>query len=168
MSYLLEQATTWLKKHEWNYHLAAHDNGERFIAVVYEGENTTVNTRIDHGGDQVLFLFSYLPFHCSEEKRGVVAELIARINQTIIFGHFDLDFSDGEVRYRNVIFVENDELTDTTMEGMFYAALDAADTYFPLFMTLLYGNKSPAEIVNAWENEQPDASDDDMPSHLLN
>jgi len=44
-------------------------------------------------------------------KRGAVAEFINRANYGIIIGNFEMDFADGEIRYKTSIDVQGDKLT---------------------------------------------------------
>jgi len=50
------------------------------------------------------FVFvSLLPFNALQARRGACSELFARINAKIGIGHFDIDFSDGELVYRTAV-----------------------------------------------------------------
>ena len=40
------------------------------------------------------------PLRIPLDQRARVAEFIVRVNYAIVRGHFDLDFSDGELRFR--------------------------------------------------------------------
>lgn len=49
--------------------------------------------------DDAIISIAVVPLKASEKKRAKVAELICRTNYSMKFGHFDLDFSDGEIRF---------------------------------------------------------------------
>ena len=52
-----------------------------------------------------------MPIRVAEEQRQIVAELLARINYGLNIGNFELDMTDGEIRYKTSIDVEGGELT---------------------------------------------------------
>lgn len=47
--------------------------------------------------------FSVLPMRAPEERRIAVAELLCRINNRIVYGSFDQDFNDGEIKFSYVM-----------------------------------------------------------------
>lgn len=60
--------------------------------------------------EQKQFVFySLCPVEAAEHQRLAIAELITRINYGIVSGNFEMDFNDGEIRYKTNIDV-GDEL----------------------------------------------------------
>ena len=59
--------------------------------------------------DQFVF-YSILPINVPDNHIGAVAEFITRVNYGMIIGNFELDYNDGEVRYKTSIDVEGDAL----------------------------------------------------------
>ena len=67
-------------------------------------------------------------------------------------GNFELDFDDGEIRYKTSIDVEGGELIDKMIDNLLRANLTTTDRYFGGLMELIYGDR-PA--VNHTENRDP-------------
>ncbi len=96
--------------------------------------------------------YSILPPHAAEEKKPAVAEFITRANYGLIIGNFEMDFRDGQVRYKTSIDIEGGELTSKLIENVIYANLTTMDDYFPGLMSVMYGDKDPAEAIEEIES----------------
>jgi hypothetical protein len=89
---------------------------------------------------------SYVP----EARRTAVAEAIARINFNIAIGCFDLDFTDGELRFRSAIDVEQGTLSTTMVDNMIGYALHSLDRYHDALMRVAFAGEDPeAALVQA-------------------
>src|SRR3972149_5772185 len=61
--------------------------------------------------EQEQFVFySVCPINVPKERQPAVAEFLTRANYGMIIGNFEMDYSDGEVRYKTSIDVEGVEL----------------------------------------------------------
>lgn len=89
------------------------------------------------------------PVKVDEKYRRSVAEYIARVNFGVLIGHFDLDFRDGEVRYKATTDVHGSFLSKEMVQQMMGASLCTVDSYFPGIMEVCFGGKTPEE---AYEN----------------
>ena len=77
-----------------------------------------------------------------------MAEFIARANYGIVLGNFEIDFSDGEVRFKTSIDVEGSELTPALIEPVMYANVLTMDEYLPGLLAVSQGTATPEEAVN--------------------
>ena len=69
------------------------------------------------------------------------------------FGNFELDLTDGEVRYKSSLDFEGQPLTSRLVHNAIYPAVTTMDRYFPSLMKVAYGGATAAEAVR--EIEQP-------------
>jgi len=92
------------------------------------------------------------PVKAPEEKRLAVAEFIARANYGLRIGNFELDFSDGEVRYKSSLDFEGVALGPELIHNAIYPAVQTMDRYLPGLMGVIYANKTPEEAVAEIEN----------------
>ena len=76
-------------------------------------------------------------------RRSDVAEAIARINYELYHGGFDLDFADGELRYRQTIDVEDGLLSTTMVDNIIGYALHATEKYHVPLMQVAFGDVDP-------------------------
>ncbi|MEO8564224.1 MAG: YbjN domain-containing protein [bacterium] len=79
-----------------------------------------------------------------EERRLAIAEAIARINLRLVIGNFDLDFADGEVRFRTSMDVEDGVLSTTMVDNMIAFSLFTLDQYHHALMRIALTDVDPA------------------------
>ena len=77
-----------------------------------------------------LIFYSYLPVNAPPEKLTQVAEFVARANRGMRIGNFELDYDDGEIRYKTSIDVEGGDLSDKMIDNLLRANLTTTDRYF--------------------------------------
>ena len=100
------------------------------------------------------FLFYVIaPIKAPEEQRQAVAEFITRANYGLRIGNFELDFSDGEVRYKSSIDFEGETLTPGLIKMAIYPAVQTMDRYLPGLMSVIYSNQAPAEAIAEIEGD---------------
>lgn len=102
--------------------------------------------------EQEQFLFySRFPVNAPEDKRALVSEFITRANYAMINGNFEMDWSDGEVRYKTMIDAEGIELVKRLVKNVVYANVLTVDRYYAGLMAVIYGDKSPIEAIESIE-----------------
>ena len=106
--------------------------GETSLRLGFQGENGRWNcyAMVREDKQQMVF-YSIYPGNISREKRITISEFIARANYGMIIGNFELDFSDGEIRYKTSIDIEGDKLTSTIIKNLVYANVMTMDRYLP-------------------------------------
>ncbi|MBC7261328.1 MAG: YbjN domain-containing protein [Chloroflexi bacterium] len=122
--------------------------GKPIIRMLFSGENGTwmcyAQAREEH---QRFLFYSVMESKVPLEKRLAVAEYLTRANYGLILGNFELDLSDGEVRYKTSIDVEGGQLTSQMIRNMVYANLMMMDKYLPGIMKVVYGDIAPADAI---------------------
>ncbi len=76
-----------------------------------------------------------------------MAEFLTRANYGLVIGNFEMDFGDGEVRYKTSIDVEGDRLTSALIKQMVYINVLMMDRYLPGIMKVAFGNADPARAI---------------------
>lgn len=97
--------------------------------------------------------YSVAPVIVPGDKRLAVAEYISRANYGLIIGNFEMDFEDGELRYKTSIDLEGLEPTPALFAPLVYANVATMDRYLPGVMSILYGSASPAEAIDRVESQ---------------
>lgn len=100
--------------------------------------------------EQYLF-YAVAPFRVPEEFRPAVAEFITRANYGMRVGNFELDYSDGEVRYKSSLDFEGQPLTANLIKRATYPATQMLDRYMPGLMGVVYGGKEVAQAIKEIE-----------------
>lgn len=120
----------------------------------FSGNNgqTTCFAQIQIDLEQFLF-YVIAPVKAPEEKRLPVAEFITRANFGLRIGNFELDFNDGEIRYKSSLDFEGSELTPTWIQHAVYPAVKTMDRYFPGILKVIYSPEAPLQIIEEIETE---------------
>lgn len=122
--------------------------GRTIYRTGFSGQNTQLACYAQVVVEHELFLFyAIAPFKVPEHARLAAAEFITRANYGMRIGNFELDFSDGEVRYKSSLDFEGTTLTPTLIKHLIYPAVLTIDRYMPGLMGVIHGGKSPAQAV---------------------
>jgi hypothetical protein len=98
--------------------------------------------------EQAQFVFySVYPVLVPAARRAAMAELLTRANYGLVLGNFELDYNDGEVRFKTSLDVEDAELNPALIKACVYANVIMMDQYMPAIVALLAENLPPAEAL---------------------
>jgi hypothetical protein len=134
-------------RNDWSFERNVED--EIAIAVAEQCANYQVSfTWID--------ALKVLHFACSfetkipEPRKPEIRRLIARINEQLWMGHFDLWGLDGTVMFRHSLLLDGGISTsDRQCEAVLGRALDACEQYYPAFQFVIWAGKSAREAMDA-------------------
>ena len=136
----------YLDAQEWSYRLR---EDKPALETGVSGETCVFSICITVVGDPAnLGVLIYLPMIVPEARRLEMAEAITRANYDLLNGCFELDFSDGELRYRASMPLADGTVTEEQFRELLFYAIAMADQYARAFNRLLYGDDlSPAEVI---------------------
>ena len=113
-------------------------NGKRFNFAVWLVVDEEARTFVCYG---------ILPINVEPARRVAVAETMTRINFRLRLGTFDLDFDDGEMRYRTGCDVEGGELTQHMVLTIVGNVCGSIDRYGPALMRVMFGDATPEDAA---------------------
>lgn len=131
-----------------NFTYTPHPEEQR-LTLTLSGKNANLyfTARISHE-DAYLQVTAAYPFKVRDEKlRPSTAELITRANYCMPLGKFEMDMSDGEVRFHISHVIGELGLTTEMIEKQFMTAYFTADRYFPAFMQHIHAGYTPEDAV---------------------
>ncbi len=96
--------------------------------------------------EQFLF-YVVMPVRVPEEMRAAIAEFITRANYGLRIGNFEMDYEDGEVRYKSSVDFEGTELSTDLIRNLVYPAVQTMDRYMPGLLAVVYGGREPAAAI---------------------
>jgi hypothetical protein len=139
---------------EDGWHPQQLEGQEYMYRVGFSGQNGQTNcyAQIRPNLDQFLF-YVMAPTRAPEETRHAVAEYITRANYGLRIGNFEMDFSDGEVRYKSSLDFEAATLTPELIKNTIYPAVQTMDRYLPGLMAVVYGGKPAADAIEEVESD---------------
>jgi hypothetical protein len=162
MGQLFETVLEYLTEDEWNFHVIKEDTA---LTLSFRGDTGVWQCFGTADEEKQWFTFySILPSNVPDDKRVEVAEFITRANYGLVIGNFEMDYADGEVRYKTSVDVEGGELTSKMVENVIRANVMTMDRYFAGLMGVLYGDRDPAEAIAEMEEGDLPTEDelDDM------
>jgi len=129
-------------------------DGKPIFRIGFSGKNSSYRgiVRVNEELFQVTIYF-LLESNVPEEKRHIAAEYLTRANYGLIIGNFEMDFSDGEVRYKTSIDVEGGQFTVPMVKTLFAANLLTLDRYYPGLMKVLWSDMDPEAAITEIEAE---------------
>lgn len=92
-------------------------------------------------------VYSQAPWPTPEPRRLEMAELLTRINFGLPVGNFEMDFADGEVRFKTSIDVSGHRLAPDLFENLLDANLATMDAYLPALEAVRDGRMTPEAAV---------------------
>jgi len=98
-----------------------------------------------------LLVYSILSENVPLERRPRLAELFARINYGLVLGNFEMDWADGEVRYKTSIDLESITPTATVVRNLIFSNFFSTDRYFEVIEDAIHTEASLIDLLTAAE-----------------
>lgn len=140
----------YLNTKDWSWSENKSDNADKSIFwVKFKGENISFKSYFVTDEKLKFFrILSFADFKVPENKRSEAAEYLMRVNCVRSIGSFDIDFNDGEVKYKIGVDVEGGELVHKMIQNMTVDCHAAMDKYIPGLLKVIYGDVSPEKILD--------------------
>lgn len=131
----------------------------------YDSEKSIINTGINMGnalGNIDIYIklrkSSYSVLVClnnNVEKKYIqqVSEYLHRVNFGLNNGNFELDFEDGEIRYKTFVSFENIELSEDIIEDSILVPIAMFEKYGINLLRLMLQEADPKELADSAENQ---------------
>lgn len=169
---LLSEVIGFFEADNWTFEVA---DDIPLISLVFFGQNAAIQCFAQVRELQQQFVFySICGIFAPEPRRKAVAEFITRVNYSMVAGNFEMDFSDGEVRYKTYIDVEGTTLTHTMARNVVYPNIAMMDRYIPALVRVMYSEVAPDVAYSEGaiskekgnNNGSNDVKDDDLDNSL--
>lgn len=148
-SYLLDAAISFFSDQEWEY---SQKEKDLLTLQVLTENNGPLNCifRVSETLKQAYF-YSYIFPSVPEGKRATLAEYLTRANYNLKVGNFEMDFADGEIRYKTSIDVNGGILTTTMVKHLVLINISTAERYIPGIMKAIYSDSDPETLITEIE-----------------
>ncbi len=152
MAEILDVALEFFESDGWPF---TRLEGQPTLSMGFRGERGqwTCYAEVREEYQQFVF-YSVCPVNAPEEKRPAAAEFLTRANYGLIVGNFEMDWDDGEIRYKTSIDVAGDHLSPALVRQLVYANVLMMDVYLPGIMLVLFGDIPPADVIEQVESSQ--------------
>lgn len=145
MGRILDAVAQFLESESWPYSILTQQTA---LKIGFQGKNAEFQCYLQERPDmEQLVVYSIVPVRAKEDVLQQAVEFITRANFGMIIGNFEIDYSDGEIRYKTSIDVEDVEITGPLLSHLIYANILTTDRYIPgLFRVLFAGISAEAAI----------------------
>jgi len=125
------------------------DEEEQKVSLDYTGENGEWKIKVVvFEEDEEIMAVSIMPELVPYDRRRVVSEFIGRMNFRYATGGFDIDYDDGEVRYKAGLRIPSTGLTAEMVQPLIMSGIVNADEhFFSSFKEVMSGEKTPAQAA---------------------
>jgi hypothetical protein len=146
---ILQEMLNFFTEDDWNF---TKLQGESVLQLPFQGTNGKWNCYAKAREENKQFVFySLCPIAAPKNKRQAVAEFLTRANYGLMIGNFELDFNDGEIRYKTSIDIVGDNLSFALIKNLVYTNVTMMDEYLPGILFVIDGNASPKEAITKIE-----------------
>jgi hypothetical protein len=157
-----EIVTDYLNSIEWKYSLDKRDTIRFGVSL----DNMKVDCILDiREQSDILLFYTVLPVMVAEELRIKVSEFIARANYGLRIGNLEMDFKDGEVRYKTYANTNQSCINTDIVRHLIHANIQTFEKYAEGILKVVYSDLSPEDAIEMVESDN-NADDQDI-SELL-
>jgi len=140
---LIEQVAS---VNDWQFE-RTNDEISMNIAGVWSDYDVSLSWMEDF---EALHLACAFDLKITENRMLESMQLIGRINEQLLIGHFDLWQSDGSVMFRHSLLLNGGaEPTAEQLECLLTSALEACERYYQAFQFVVWAGKSSKEALEA-------------------
>lgn len=90
---------------------------------------------------------SICPLAAAADKRPALAEFLTRANFGLVIGNFELDFDDGEVRFKTSVDLDGLDPSPPLVRSLVVANVAAMDRYLPGIVAVIGTDIAPAAAI---------------------
>ena len=152
---LFDRVAGYLDANDWHY---SADQEKGYLTMGCRIKEATVRVFMDvyesDGWNRVMTFCTY-PVFVPENRRGAVIDALNRINHRLIYGSFEMDPDDGEIRVRTTV-ESGQGLGDDLFERVLNSNLNVSDRHFAPLMAVAFGNVDPEHVVEIASRSESD------------
>lgn len=142
---MFEKLKEYIKAQDWR---ADIDKKANEIVFSIRGENGQFTCIAFVEEKETIFSFySICTVFVPESKRPSFAEFLTRVNYSRIIGNFEMDFDDGEVRYKTSLDYQDINVNSTVIGNLINANIVSMDKAIPSILGLIYGSLEIEDAV---------------------
>lgn len=151
MNTTFETIKQFFSEDEW-FFIDMEDQDMLRLRMNHWGENGRFSCQAEFNEKhQIFYFYSYFPINVPEDRQAKMAEFLTRVNYGIRIGNFEMDYENGEVRFRTSLDFEDQVLNYALISNHVYPNVWMMDRYLPGLFAVVYSEKDPEEIIKTIE-----------------
>ena len=145
----------YLYSHHWSYEYDEEKGALRMTVALKNSKLQECGVMIQLR-DQYFIVYATTDIRAGEDCREKVADYLSRVNYGLRWGNFELDMSDGEIRYKVLVDCGKDcdsMPSDSVIEHSLYYPISAMEKYGDSLLGVMFGFMTPVEAIEKAEAE---------------
>jgi hypothetical protein len=140
---MFQQIINFFKNQGWEYTQIEHKNA---AVLGIDGKNGKFQffTEVIEDENKCIF-FSICGANVPENKKLEMSELLTRLNFGKFLGNFEMDYEDGEVRYKTSLYYDNSTKTNQAIGKFIMTNIITMDISLVAIMKLIYSDITPLQ-----------------------
>ena len=140
-----QTVTGYFKRNGWSFQV---DPSHPVLNAAFRGKHGNFRcVVVVEEADDLVQVISFVPVVVPPHKLSVGSELCTRLSHGMKMGRFELHHATGELRFHTSSAYAKGELNEEVLQRVLGVNLVMVDMHFPAFITVIYGNDSPAEAT---------------------
>jgi len=146
-SHPLDKVEQLAASQDWPFDRSGDDEISLSVSGKWADYNVSFTWRDDLQG---LHLACTFDMKVPDQRRNEVARLVARVNEHLWLGHFDLWTDEGVLLFRyGLLLAGGARLTDGQCDAMLKLGLETSERYFPSFQYVVWAGKTAEAAMEA-------------------
>ena len=155
MKNTIQLLTNFFEKEDWKYTF----NEEKSVFTTVIDMNGAIGKLHIYIRVRETFYTVYTIFNSYAEENNIayVAEYLHRANYGLINGNFELDYEDGEIRYKTFVDFEDATISEEIVRDSILLPVFMFDKYGKNLLKILTGGDNPKQLIDEIDNTEEDA-----------
>jgi hypothetical protein len=149
---MFNQIIDFFKHKEWEF---TQIKGSTIAILGISGKNGKFQCVADVREEEKKLVFlSICGANAPENKKIEICELLTRLNFGKFLGNFEMDYEDGEIRYKTSIYWGNLLLDNDILDNLVMTNVITMDTSLPSILKVIYSDMTPSDAYNLVDTEK--------------
>lgn len=145
---MFEKILAFLDKRGWQYHLM---NNKKIAIFTINGSFGVFRCFADAEKDGVFSFYSICSINTPQKSLQRMSEFLTRINYNRTIGNFEMDYSDGEIRYKTSTFYK-ETMEEDILERLIMLNIISMDTALDALVSIMYTDTPIQSILEGMNN----------------
>lgn len=154
MKKVIEAIKFFFEKNEWKYQ---YNEEKKIFVSGINMDNVLGNVSMYISLEENSYnVYMILNSKAEEEYYVAVGEFLHRANYGLKNGNFEMDYRDGEVRYKSFVNFENIVISEEIVKDSIFVGIAMLDTYGKGLLKIMLGESTPKECIEECEKIEKD------------
>lgn len=136
----------YLKENDWKYKFNK-EKGFIQTGVKLDGKLKQCVLIIDINGSDIV-TYGLIDIKSDEENRVNMSELLHRINYGLVYGNFEFDYANGDIRFKYSMDCQDIDLSQDMINRMITYPIIIVNKFGDALLKVLFGLATPEEACN--------------------